>query len=337
MKRVIAIIVPVLLVATAVSFAQVTPQTTEATRVGQRRVSPEGTPPAPQDTFVFVSSEMGFGGKVVKGVPYSAEAVTETVQTLADGNRIVNKTTSVLYRDSEGRTRREQSLNAIGAFVNGGEPIQTIIINDPVAGVTYALDTRTKVAHKNAPLKLEQKLRKPSGPPDVIAAKPEAQAFEYKIEKRTAPAEKPIVISPEGPMGTNTQFVLRTESGSTGYVMKTGDDSKNVVQESLGNQTIEGVLAEGTRTTRTIPAGAIGNELDIRIVSERWYSPELRMVVMSKHSDPRSGETTYRLTNINRAEPAKSLFEVPPGFTVSEGFPGVFKTTVPAKIKKQPE
>src|SRR2546425_8150461 len=104
---------------------------------------PEGTPP-PGDTFVFVASEMNFDGKLVKGAPYSAEAVTESTQTLGDGNRIVNRSTASVYRDSEGRTRRELTLPAIGPFANEGEPLQTISINDPVAGVNYALDPRLK-------------------------------------------------------------------------------------------------------------------------------------------------------------------------------------------------
>jgi len=88
------------------------------------------------------------------------------------------------------------------------------------------------------------------------------------------------------------------------------------VAESLGKQTIEGVEAEGTRTTIVIQPGAMGNERAISIVSERWYSPELQTVVMTKHSDPRFGETTYRLTNINRSEPARTLFEVPADYTL---------------------
>jgi len=75
----------------------------------------------------------------------------------------------------------------------------------------------------------------------------------------------------------------------------------------------------GTRTTRTIAAGAIGNDQPIEVVSETWYSPNLQMVVMSKHSDPQIGETTYKLTNIQQAEPAHSLFEVPANYTVREG------------------
>ena len=366
MKRVIAIMVPALFVATAVSFAQVrqsvegtgvgqrrvSPDETgvgqrrvpsggtwvgqrgvapEGTGEGQRRVSPEGPPPPPADTFVFVASEMGFGGKVVKGAPYSAEAITETTQVLADGNRIVNKTSSILYRDSEGRTRREQTLKPITTFTPRAEPIQTIFINDPVSGVSYSLNTRTKVAHKNVPLKLEQKLITRGDmqlPSDVV----KEQKFETKIEARRAPVT--VAVVPEGPRPPGEEFTLRAGSGDVGWVLKTPDESKNVVNESLGQQLVEGVLAEGTRSTLTIAAGEIGNERDILVVSERWYSPELRMVVMTKHSDPRTGETIYRLTNINRAEPAKDLFELPPGYTVTEGYRKTFDNALPAKVRK---
>ena len=88
--------------------------------------------------------------------------------------------------------------------------------------------------------------------------------------------------------------------------------------ESLGTQTIEGVLAEGTRSTITIGAGQIGNERPIEIVSERWFSPELKTLVLSKQSDPRFGETTYRLSNIVLGNPEASLFEVPADFQIVE-------------------
>src|SRR5207245_7581022 len=91
------------------------------------------TQPPGDDTFYFISNEMSFDGKLVKGAPFSAEAVTESTQMLADGNRIVNKSTALIYRDSEGRTRREQSLKAIGLFTTVGDPPQMIFINDPVA------------------------------------------------------------------------------------------------------------------------------------------------------------------------------------------------------------
>jgi hypothetical protein len=99
-------------------------------------------------------------------------------------------------------------------------------------------------------------------------------------------------------------------------VINLSDKGANVKTESLGKQNIEGVEAEGTRTTRTIPAGEIGNEQPIVIVSERWYSSALQTVVLSKHNDPRYGENTHRLTNINRSEPAHSLFEVPSDYKI---------------------
>jgi hypothetical protein len=282
---------------------------------------PEGTPP-PGDTFVFVASEMNFDGKLVKGAPYSAEAVTENTQTLSDGNRIVNKSTASVYRDSEGRTRREQTLKAIGPFA--GETPQTIFINDPVAGVNYTLDSRTHLARKMAPMRFEFKFAPrpgegPEGPPNgptppggVGAPRPPERG--EMIFERTVP--------PSPPNGEGDVIIAPRASSAPlaiGAMESHGWREQNAKTESLGKQNIEGVEAEGTRNTVTIPAGEIGNERDIQIISERWYSPELQTVVLTRHSDPRFGETVYKLTNINRSEPAKSLFEVPSDYIVKEG------------------
>src|SRR6185436_9892491 len=110
---------------------------------GQMAVAPQG-----DNTFVFVSSEMSIDGKLVKGAPYSAQAINESVQTLAGGNRIVRQTTSSIYRDSEGRTRREQTISMVGGFSAEGKPAQTTFINDPVAGVNYILDVQNRTARK---------------------------------------------------------------------------------------------------------------------------------------------------------------------------------------------
>src|SRR5262247_1977963 len=99
-------------------------------------------------TFKILGPKFALG-KVVKGAPYSATATTETIQTLSDGNQIIRKNESKLYRDSEGRTRVEQTLETIGKWTAGGEAQQNIFINDPVAGVSYSLDPRTHTAHKN--------------------------------------------------------------------------------------------------------------------------------------------------------------------------------------------
>jgi hypothetical protein len=342
MKRVLGLLVAASLCASAVAsvaFAQ-EPQATHqrAIEIVQQRVfqGPEGTPmppPPPGADFVFIATE-NFTGKVVKGAPYSGEAVTESVQTLADGNRIINKFTSQVYRDSEGRTRREQTLKGLGVVGTGEEPLQTIFINDPVAGVSYSLDTRSNTAHKSLPFTFQFKTK--SG----VRAE---QQFEYKSAPGAGATTKVIVTAPVGPgarvpaPGVVEHFDVRTE-GAAGFAIKTRPAPGNEVKEQLGKQMIEGVEAEGTRTTVTIPAGEIGNERAIEIVSERWYSPELQLVVMTRHSDPRSGETTYKLTNINRTEPAKTLFEVPPGFTVKEmqfGAPSI--APLPRKKLVNPE
>jgi hypothetical protein len=88
--------------------------------------------------------------------------------------------------------------------------------------------------------------------------------------------------------------------------------------ESLGTQLVNGVSAEGTRVTRIIPAGQIGNDKALQIVSERWYSPDLQIVVKSTRTDPRFGTTTYNVTNIQKTEPPATLFAVPSGFTVQD-------------------
>ena len=340
MKRAHGILVAAILCVAAFASTAFAQQTAPEAgiMIRQERIfqGPEGAPPPlPKADFIFIASE-GFGGKVVKGAPYSADSVTETVQILGDGNRIVNKITSRVYRDGEGRTRREQTLKGLGVVGTGEEPLQTIFINDPVAGVTYSLDTRSHTAHKSVPFKFE------------MTTKAGAPAEGHRLEIRTGPGAAAtanvIVAAPLGapsqagvPVGPPPveEFGLRAAEGAAGYVFRTRTAaSDNEVKEQLGKQIIEGVEAEGTRTTVTIPAGEIGNDRPIEIVSERWYSPELQLVVMTRHSDPRSGETIYKLTNINRAEPAKSLFEVPPGFTVKEMHMGVPAGAPLPRVKK---
>jgi TonB family protein len=274
---------------------------------------PEGMPaPGFPGDFVFLATEMSFGGKVVKGAPYFAQAVTESVQTLSDGNRIVNKSTAALYRDSEGRTRREQTLRAVGSFANGGEAPQIIFINDPVAGTSYTLDPRTHVARKMPPMHFRFQFKVPSPGEDkggaVIEAPPTDRVERAQVESGRVEIERAEMGRAEMGIKTapDTQFIW----GWRNEVAKA---------ESLGKQNVEGVEAEGTRSTVTIPVGEIGNERPIEIVNERWYSPELQTVVMTRHSDPRIGESSYRLTNIDRSEPAKSLFEVPADYTLKSG------------------
>jgi hypothetical protein len=257
----------------------------------------------------YFSMQAGPGDKVVKGSPYAAEAVTETVQTLANGIRITHKSTTQLARDSEGRTRREQTLDMVGPWSTSGEAPKFIMLNDPVAGVSYHLDPRTNTAMK-------MPFAKGAIPPPPH---PVSQFFFATAVDGPPSGEAMAKMKAEG-MATATISaggVTPPDAASiAAFKIKDRGEAKT---ESLGHETIEGMPVIGTRTTRTIAAGAIGNDQPIEVVSETWYSPNLQMVVMSKHSDPQIGETTYKLTNIQQAEPAHSLFEVPANYTVREG------------------
>src|SRR5271168_1708502 len=217
---------------------------------------------------------MGFEGghgKVVKGAPFSATATSETTETLTDGT-VIHRTAQVsLYRDSQGRSRRELTASGFGPLAASGTPKTMVMISDPVAGAHYMLDSTDKVAHKMA-------MRTP---PSADAT----DTFHQKMEAREASEE------------------------AAGLLKK----------ESLGTQVIDGVSVEGTRITKTIPAGKIGNDKAIQIVSERWYSADLQIVVKSTHTDPQFGTTTYTVTNLQKTEPAATLFAVPAGYTVTAG------------------
>jgi hypothetical protein len=254
--------------------------------------------------FGFISERL-VGGNPVKGAPYSAQAVTETTQTLADGNRIVQKTTATLYRDSEGRERREQTLPMIGPFTAQGDAPQIISISDPVAGVNYSLNPKEKIAVKMPALQ--------PGLPGV----PTGGGANVNFD---------VMFSAAGPgvaPGSRAQQVMIYKGSTVG-----GNAAPNV--EQLGSKIIEGVQADGTRTTITIPAGQMGNDRAIDIVDEQWRSPELQVTVLSRHSDPRMGETVYSLTNVSRSEPSPALFQVPPDYTIKDG-PVVFERKLPAQ------
>jgi hypothetical protein len=229
--------------------------------------------PPPNGGARFLGAEPGMPGRVVKNAPFSADVVTESTQTLADGNHIKQTGTVHFARDSEGRTRREQSLTSLGAL---GSNRTVVFISDPVAGASYALMPETKTATKSM---------RPAGR-----------------------GGNRMMNGPNGP------HLAMAGNGRGGRGMRLG--AQNVKTESLGTQTMEGVQVQGTRTTMTIPAGQIGNDQPIQIVTERWYSPDLQANVLVKHSDPRTGDTVTRYTNISRAEPVPTLFQVPADYKV---------------------
>ena len=308
----------------------------------------EGAPFGPAHQVEFIHNEFSFDGKLVKDAPYSADAVTEMVQTLGDGNRIVRNTSAKIYRDSAGRTRREEAMKAVGPWAVSGETPIIISINDPVSGVHYSLNPNTKTANKMTAPQLRTFSADMKADAESRAAELKAKMKDKMKMKAANGAEPGAVVTGvvtetvNGAVTTaiNGAVTHDVAGGVSGYSISTGDrgfawsSDAEVNRESLGKQTIEGVEAEGTRVTFTIPAGKIGNERPIVTVNERWYSPELQAIVMSKNSDPRMGETTYRLTNIVRSEPDPSLFQVPSDYTVKEGF-GFGGSPAPHRIEME--
>jgi hypothetical protein len=242
----------------------------------------------------FVGTEAMLGDRLVTGSPFSADVVNEFKRTLSDGTLIDRKTTGSIARDSQGRTRREMTPPAIGPFATSGAPT-IILINDPVAHKHYALNPKDKTARELGPA------------PNFGGMGREGRGSGGN----------------GGPDGHDGQgnFGARGRDGGPGGPgeMRGGEP----VTISLGTKTIEGVTVNGTRTTRTIPAGAIGNAKAIEIVFERWYSPDLLTDVMTKRSDPFSGETVFQLTNIKREEPAASWFQVPADYKIETRHPGM--------------
>ncbi len=274
----------------------------------------------------------------VKNAPFSADAVSESVQTLADGNRIVRNSTSKLYRNSEGRFRREMKSGSGGVLGSLYTYGQGVTLLDPVGGFRYMIDPNLKTTH--------QMVFRPRGEVKIITGvgattvdgaaltdkvRAEIKAAEdargsgsnqaiisdkVREEIRSAVAAAPVTVAVAAPRPLTGQVVGEADQAFTmAYALGSGSNVKwDKRTEDLGTQNIEGVDAEGTRTITTIPAGAIGNERPIEITYEKWYSKDLQLVVMSKHNDPRFGEQTYRLTNIVRSEPDPSLFTLPNGY-----------------------
>ena len=251
---------------------------------------------------------MSFENETVVGAPYSAEAVTEMVQTLSDGNRIVQESKAQVSRDSKGRTRREQSFRPFGpvaGVAGGAEELRHVQISDP--------DVEN---HDHA---------RPTEPHRQENACSAVHDGRQRSEQRhRQPIRDGVASAATTAAGTATILRVRVRLGCIGEeskwlhlpsMMVAGPAMKPVV-EQLGNQIMEGVTVEGTRTTMTIPAGQIGNESPIQMVSERWFSPELKVLVMSRQSDPRFGETTYRLIGLTRVEPPEDLFEIPSDYKV---------------------
>jgi hypothetical protein len=269
----------------------------------------------------IIRSEGGVPGPVIKGKPYSARSITESTQTLADGNRITQRNEAVIHRDTEGRTRREETLGGVGAW-QAGEPVTMINIHDPVGGKSYVLDPAQRTAREIPPFRMAFAQ---AGRSIEVARAGAGAAWSVAVPAPSPGAAGGVAVDVE----RDVTVVRRSEGGREDVRVFHGGAGEALVAafppgttgmyepaEDLGEQVLEGLLVKGTRMTDTIPAGTIGNERPIEIVTERWYAEDIEAMVLQRFSDPRVGETVYRLVNVVRGEPSPDLFQVPQGYDI---------------------
>jgi hypothetical protein len=281
------------------------------------------------DAAAFSSRNTG----PIKNAPYSAQMVTERQQNLSDGNQIADRHTTMAYRDSAGRTRQE--------VADAKGDIKVVTIHDPVAGATWILKpqdrTATKIsragteaarkAGEQAHARIEQ-MRKDGTLPTVERHKLE-DGKEEIIVKRVVRADgspaqdiaKDVHIQVSKALeanGTAMRDIQARLAPLTAGVLGDLKWASKANTKDLGTRDFNGIKAEGKLRSYEIPAGEIGNRNAIVVSDESWYSPDLQVTVYTRHSDPRSGDTLFRLENLKREEPAASLFSVPSDYTVKD-------------------
>lgn len=237
-------------------------------------------------------------GPPVKGAPYAADEVRENTQVLADGTRIHNESKTTVYRDGSGRVRRETP--------------DEISIWDPNTGTNWVLHPKTMSAQKMTMNFTFTRSGSGIGTGTGAGTSTGGAVTATSTWRMTSEAQA-------GPNAEGGKIKIVSPYENTAVAYAPGGvlmTTKREVgkKESLGTQVVEGISSEGERVTNTVEAGAIGNDRPIQTVSERWYSPELQTVVLTKRSDPRSGEEVFKMVNIRRGEQSPSLFEVPAGY-----------------------
>ncbi len=269
------------LAATASLHAQTPGILGEKSAAFQYFVSNDKTP----QTLMF--SVANGGGKPVSGKPLAATEIRRTLQVLADGTRIEKTDTNKYFRDGEGRTRVERP--------DGGG----VSISDPTKGFAELRGSemtgqKVMVRKGTVSITTSSSSTGTSTLSGVDVGKLKAEA-ESRATALLGDGPATAVFSGSPSTGWSTARVA-AEAGAT---------------EDLGVQLINGIAAKGTRTTLTIPVGQIGNDREIKVVSERWYSEDLQMLVKSSNKDPRFGETYYELSNVLQGPQDSALFQVP--------------------------
>jgi hypothetical protein len=280
------------------------------------------------------------GDSVTRGNPYSSRETREFKQVLSDGTVISRQSTRLLARDGEGRTRQE---------LRQPDGASRIFINDPVAKRTHIIDPQKRTAcsarfDKDAINDCFKQMRgdwKPLG----FSFSPTDRGIPLMVAnddvRVNVSSNAKVIDLTEGQSASGRSGGFSWSSSDGGRVEvtpgassvttppnpptppkpplpgQTTRDSKVVRENST--TTYEGLKVDVSRSVETIAVGVLGNNRPIESVFERYYSPDLKMTVYSKRSDPRSGESIYRMTEIKRSEPDANLFRVPAGFSEVEG------------------
>ena len=251
----------------------------------------------------FMNGPIAFDGEPVAGAPYSAEAITDVVQTLADGNRIVRQNKAQIARDGQGRTRREQGFAMFGPLVNGpagGDEPRHVQISDPTTGTMVMLDLQNKVAHKMPAPHMVLKNK-------MAGAVGWAAGAAVSVKNLRWPAHEPagaganVIYHATPPLPA--RGIAGQPCGRTGCRAARNDVHRGRSGRGRSHDDDHFSRSDRQRTA---------NHHRVRTLD----SSDLKVLVMSKQSDPRFGETTYRLTNLTRGEPPPQLFEVPADFQV---------------------
>jgi hypothetical protein len=189
-----------------------------------------------------------------------------------------------------------------------------ISITDPVAGVSYSLDSEHKIAWRTPMPSIDTIKRELETTVAKMKAAQGGQQVAQQDKEKIAAEKMAVEARARGGAAG---------AGGVGGVMMRGP-AGSVVSYSADpgpreHKTLDGLAVEGHKTTTVIPAGAVGNDQPITVISEEWTSPDLKgVLVLTRHSDPRSGESSYRLANIVRTEPDPSLFMVPSDYEVRD-------------------
>lgn len=257
----------------------------------------------------------------IKNAPYVADVIKERQQTLGDGNQIVQRDTTRAYRDSAGRTRDE--------VVTDKGDVRSVEIVDPVAGVRWILYPQVKTAVK---MKLTASLatRVITAPQDqnvhMLERRIQPDGTESMSMKSlpgtdasgapNAPGKFQMTIIPNRGMAAPARSAYPGMGSLLSTAVGDAKWSRQAARRDLGTREIDGVKATGQLRSYEIPAGEVGNRNAIVVSDETWFAPDLRVTLSSKHSDPRTGDSTFRVENLKREEPAVALFMPPAEYTV---------------------